>query len=254
MSARTTPRRSTRRVLTVVAASAAALLIGAGTALAHVSVTPGEVAPGGYTKLTFRVPNESETAQTNKIVIALPADTPFSSVRSKQTPGWTAELTETTLPAPVSVNNVNLTKAITSVTFTAEPGNEIAEGQFAEFDISVGPVPDVEQLLLPVAQSYTDGTVVDWNQEQAEGAEEPEHPAPVLKVVGEATEDHHGGATTGTAAAAETTGVSVAAHDEADDHEESNTGLVFGIVGTVLGALGLGAALVALRGRKKSAV
>jgi hypothetical protein len=37
-------------------------------------------------------------------------------------------------------------------------------------------------LLLPVAQSYSDGKVVNWDQAQESGKEEPEHPAPQFVV------------------------------------------------------------------------
>ena len=236
-------RRTFRRIALVTSAAAAALVIGAGTALAHVSVNPGEVAPGSYTKLTFRVPNESDSgASTDKLVITIPAATPFSTVRSKQTPGWTAELIETQLPAPVAAGGTNITKAITSVVFTADDGGEILPGQFGEFDLNVGPVPDVDQIVFFAEQTYSDGTVVNWNEIAAEGAtEEPEHPAPILKVVGEATDGHSAH------------GATVEASDEHEDGE-SNTALIFGIVGTVLGVLGLGVGVFALRGRKKTAV
>jgi len=239
------PRRGLfRRIAIVTGAAAAALVIGAGTAMAHVSVTPGEVAPGSYSKLTFRVPNESDTdATTDKVVINIPAETAFASVRTKQLPGWKAELVKTTLPTPIKSGNTNLSEAVTQIILTAEQGNGIAVGQFGEFDLSVGPVPAVDQIVFTVEQTYSDGTVSNWNELQAEGAEEPKHPAPVLKIVGAATDGHgdaHGGA-------------SVEASAEDHDNSSSTTALIFGIVGTVLGLAGVGIALVAVRGRQKAA-
>ena len=53
---------STNRIAarSVVVASACGILalIGAGTAAAHVTAQPKEVAKGGYAKIAFRVPNE----------------------------------------------------------------------------------------------------------------------------------------------------------------------------------------------------
>ena len=45
----------------VIALVVALVVLGAAPAVAHVTVTPGEVAAGSYVKLTFRVPNESPT-------------------------------------------------------------------------------------------------------------------------------------------------------------------------------------------------
>lgn len=53
-------RRSTMRGAVVVAAAAA--LIGAGSAFAHVTAQPGQAPQGGYAVVTFRVPDESDTA------------------------------------------------------------------------------------------------------------------------------------------------------------------------------------------------
>lgn len=56
--------RRWRRAVTTLSLVTAGLLAGAGIASAHVSVNPSEATAGDYTKLTFRVPNESPTAPT----------------------------------------------------------------------------------------------------------------------------------------------------------------------------------------------
>src|SRR6476660_3788485 len=99
----TTPRvRSWRRVITTVSLTAIALVVGASAASAHVTVNPSEAAAGGFTKLTFRVPNESPTAGTVAVTVDLPADHPFAYVSVKQVPGWSVVPTTSTLPAPVT--------------------------------------------------------------------------------------------------------------------------------------------------------
>ena len=55
-------------VLTALAAS----IVVAGTASAHVTVASQDAAPGGYGKMTFRVPNESDTASTIGLRIQIP--------------------------------------------------------------------------------------------------------------------------------------------------------------------------------------
>ncbi|AZI57025.1 DUF1775 domain-containing protein [Nakamurella antarctica] len=233
------------RTTTVVAATAAALILGSGVALAHVSVNPSTVAAGGYTVLTFRVPNESPTASTVSVEIDLPADTPFASVRAKQTPGWSVELMKEKLPAVVSQGTTNIDEAILKVVFTADKGASISPNQFADFDLSVGPVPTVPTITFAAVQTYSDGKVVTWNEATPASGDEPDHPAPVLTISGEETGDHHGAAAPGS--------VSVTAADTPPmmaAGENDSTARTLGIVGVILGALGLGGAVLALRGRK----
>jgi uncharacterized protein YcnI len=151
-------------------------------ASAHVTIDDDTAEAGSYTLLTFKVPNESATATTSSITLTLPGDAPFASVSYVPVPGWSAELTRTTLPEPVMIGDTELTQAVTQVTWTAEPGHEVGPGQLQLFPLSLGPVPDTDPIVLPVDQTYTDGTVVSWS-ETGEGAE---HPAPVLHVEDEA--------------------------------------------------------------------
>ncbi|GAB3034879.1 hypothetical protein GCM10027052_10970 [Parafrigoribacterium mesophilum] len=162
-------------------ALAAGILLALGAPLAasaHVTVSPGSATAGSYALLTVKVPNESATAATSKIELSLPEDTPFASVSYVPVPGWSAKLVRSTLPAPATVNGAQITEAVTSVTWTAEPGHEITAGQLQTFQLSVGPVPDTDVIALPVVQTYTDGTVVNWS-DSGSGAE---HPAPALTV------------------------------------------------------------------------
>jgi uncharacterized protein YcnI len=197
-------------------------------ASAHVTVTPDAAAPGSYALVTVKVPNESDTATTNRVEIFLPKDTPFTSVRFVPVPGWSAELVRETLPEPVTVGESEITEAVTSVVWTAQPGSEIAEGSLQLFPLSLGPVPDVGSLLLPADQGYSDGTVVSWNEE----GDDAEHPAPVL-FVNDAPVDHHGGDDTDDAEPAAT--------DDATTDAPTTDVLarVLAIGGLVVGVLGL---------------
>ncbi|MBB6404768.1 YcnI family protein [Arthrobacter sp. AZCC_0090] len=175
-------KTSFRRTLkTACAATMAAglLAFGVSAASAHVHVNPDDPAAGGYTHLTFNVPNESPTAKTNKLEVSLPTDTPFNSVSVKPLDGWKAELITTTLPKPVTVAGTTVTKAVTSVVWTADDAHQIGQNEYQAFSISVGVLPDAgTTITLPANQSYTDGTVVKWDEKTVQGQPEPEHPAP----------------------------------------------------------------------------
>lgn len=67
--------RSTRLTLRSTAALAVvtvAIGVGAQPASAHVTVRADATAAGAYAGLTFRVPNESDSASTDKLVVTLP--------------------------------------------------------------------------------------------------------------------------------------------------------------------------------------
>jgi len=182
----TAPRPTVLRptVLRVGAAAGlgALLLLPTTAADAHVRVSADSTTPGSFSALTFRVPNESASAGTVKLSVQLPQDTPFLYVSSKPVPGWRVATAQATLPQPVESEGTTLTKAVRTVTWTAEKGTRIEPGEYQEFALAVGPLPSAGTVLLPAAQTYSDGTVVSWDQPTPAGADEPEHPAPELVV------------------------------------------------------------------------
>jgi uncharacterized protein YcnI len=234
---------SLRRVGAAVAVAAGLVLVGALPAAAHVSVSTPDGAPGDFGKLIFQVPNESADTDTTKVQVQLPTDTPFASVSTKPMPGWTVETETSRLDPPVNVDGVNLSEAVTSVTWTAEQGGGLPPDQFTEFEMSVGPFPeDVDSMSFPTTQTYSDGEVVAWNQPVREGAAEPEHPAPTLDLAaaeGSGTHSHQDG-TTADAAPAPAADTSSSTDDM--------TARVLGGVALLLAALAL---LLALRPRPR---
>jgi uncharacterized protein YcnI len=166
----------------VLAAAAVLIVLTAQAAVAHVGVHADSTEAGSFSQLTFRVPNESDTAGTVTVAVTLPQDTPLLYVSTKPVPGWTATVTEQPLPAPVTVEGTTLTKAPRTVTWQARPGTRIEPGQYQDFDISAGPLPGAGTVSLPAVQTYSDGTVVRWDQPTPAGGAEPEHPAPELVV------------------------------------------------------------------------
>ena len=221
-------------------------------AQAHVRVDPGQATAGSYAVLTFRVPTESATASTTKVVVDLPTDHPFSSLSYQPVPGWTTKVVTTKLDKPVETKaGATITEAPTRVTWTAEKGHAVAPGQFQQFSVSAGPVPDdVTSLELPAHQTYSDGSVVDWDEATPASGDEPEHPAPVLQVV-PAQDAAAPSASPGPAAgpSAEAT----AASGSSDDGGSSGAAVGLGVGGLVLGAAGLVAGVVALRRTRRVA-
>ncbi len=219
------------------------------------SVNPGEAAQGDYTKLAFRVPNESDKASTVKVRVSFPTDTPLASVRVKPHAGWTADISRSTLPKPVDVGDLTLEEAVTSITWTADKGARIGPGQFDEFEVSVGPLPKTRSLAFPTAQTYDNGDVVTWSQPVREGAAEPEHPAPTLTLTASAGDGSHG-STSGTAApAGDTTATGADGMSEAATQRPvDQTARTLGIAGLGTGVAGVAVAAFAIvAARRKGA-
>ncbi|HWL01992.1 MAG TPA: YcnI family protein [Microbacteriaceae bacterium] len=180
MSKHTHPRARLGAIAgAAIALAAAGALVVASPAAAHVHVD-GDAVPGSRTTATFRVPTESDTASTISITVALPTDTPITSVRALTKPGWAFEAERVDLDTPVVIGDVTITSAYGSISWTAT-GDGIAPGEYDEFVVQLGPVPDQAELVLPTAQGYSDGTVVAWD-ELGEHGSEAERPAPVLAI------------------------------------------------------------------------
>lgn len=234
--------KNTLRRTTIAGTAAATLGIAMAiaaplTASAHVTLDDNTADAGSYTLVDIKVPNESATASTVEVVLTLPTDTPFLSVRYVPVPGWTTELVETTLPEPVAVGDVEVTEAVTSVVWTAT-GDGIPEGALEVLPLSLGPIPDVGSVVLSVDQEYSDGRIVSWN----ETAEDAEHPAPVLYIGDEPAGDH----TTADSAIAGGADPGAAAPTSS---EPDTLARVLAAGGLVLGAI---AVVLVLVGRRKT--
>lgn len=174
-------RRSVvRAVLSSVAGFGLVALI-AGPAAAHVTVDPERAPKGSLTKFNFQVPNEKDNASTVGLEVTFPADHPIASVSVQQKAGWSFAIEKRALPKPIKGPfGGEVTEVVSKITWT---GGEIQPGAFDLFTVRAGPLPTKpNQLEFQAAQTYSDGEVVNWNERTVKGGDEPEHPAPVLKL------------------------------------------------------------------------
>jgi uncharacterized protein YcnI len=236
-------RTTVRRATTVAALAAAGLLTAAGAAFAHVTVHPESYAKGATDGvLTFRVPNEEDTAATTKVQVFLPTDHPVLGVLVTPQDGWTAQVTTTKLKTPVKTDDGTITEAVSEITWT---GGRIRHGQYQDFDVAFGQLPDdTDQLTFKTLQTYSDGNVVRWIEEAQKGQGEPQNPAPVLQLTAKGTAEGSG-STAAPAGPEQKSGTSTAKAAASD-----STARGLGIAGLVVGVLGLAAAGFAIaRGR-----
>jgi uncharacterized protein YcnI len=182
--------RRSARLLTGSSCTAALLVLPlAGAAAAHPTVQ-GEAgaAAGDYTTLSLRVPTERDVA-TTAVEIELPQDTPLASVRVQPQPGWTYALTTGAPSAPLEVHGRAVEEVVQRVTWTATAGGT-GPTEFEQFVLSIGPLPETDQLHFPVLQTHADGEVARWVDAPLDGSE-PKMPAPVLELsVDEAVAEH----------------------------------------------------------------
>jgi uncharacterized protein YcnI len=199
----------------------------AGPASAHVTINPQEATQGSYGRFAFRVPNESDDASTVKLEVTLPTDAPVASVSTQPVPGWTAVVERATLPTPIEVHGAQVTEAVSKITWTAAGGGGVKPGEFQEFPVSLGPLPEVDAMVFKAIQTYSDGAVSRWIEEPVDGKPAEQDPAPVLRL-----------------AAADADPESVPADapapsDASDSSGSSGLALSFGIAALVVGAAGL---------------
>ncbi|MFB9470358.1 YcnI family protein [Nonomuraea salmonea] len=239
-----------RRSVTVLAAATALTAGLALPALAHVTIQPGSAEQGGFTKVAFRVPNERDNASTTKIEVSFPTDHPLAFVSVKPVPGWDVKVTEGKLPKPVTTEYGELDEAVTKVVWS---GGKVEPGQFQEFEVSMGKLPEgVDSLMFPTKQTYSNGEVVDWSEAPKADGSEAEHPAPLLKLT-PAAAAANGTAGTTTPATAPATAPAAAAPSVAavagSGATSDGTARLLGGAGLVVGAIGLVVGFLGLRRR-----
>lgn len=227
-------KRGLVRVGIAVVMTASVLALWSAPAMAHVTVNPRTAEQGSFTKVAFRVPNERANASTVKVEVFLPPEAPIASVSVRPTAGWTAVTETTTLETPIEMHGAAVTEVTSKITWTASAGAEIKPGEFQEFEVSLGPLPEVDQIVFKALQTYSNDEVVRWIEEPQDGVE-LENPAPVLRL----TKPGEGGAAPATAEPNES------AAEEGPGQSPVPT--VLAAIALIIGLAGLATGVFALR-------
>lgn len=141
----------------------------AGTALAHVEISPSQVPAGTTETFTIEVPTEKEIP-TTEVRLELPEG--FEATGAEAPEGWQGE---------VRGNDLVWT------------GGEIPVANSEEFSFEATAPDEAGSFPLATIQTYEDGSVAEWA-----GAADSEEPAPVVEVTsnggtsGEKDEAQHG--------------------------------------------------------------
>jgi uncharacterized protein YcnI len=248
-----TARRTSTPALTRVSALAGAtglLTLGlslglAGSASAHVSVTPSGTAAGSYTVLTFSVPHGCDGSPTTKIAISIPDG--INEATATRNPFYKLAATTEKLTEPlVAEDGDEVTERTSTITYTATTPLPADERDTFELSLQLPEDGAGKTLAFPVIQTCAKGETA-WTETPAAGQTEDdlEHPAPALEVT--AVED--GGDVAAPAAgeeggdAAQVSADTGAGSEEAASDDDGNglaiAGLAAGVVGILVAAVAL---------------
>jgi uncharacterized protein YcnI len=147
---------------TMLLAAAIAALVLPAAAFAHARVSPGVAEKGQLELFTLAVPTEKDNATTTEIEFTPPSG--FGIDSFVPTPGWKRVVQQT---------GSGEDAVITKVTWT---GGHVPTGEDAAFSFLAAP-SSAKTYTFGVRQTYSDGTVVDWN-----GPESSDSPSPTIDV------------------------------------------------------------------------
>ena len=213
--------------------SATVLLMAAGIASAHVDPDPIAMEAGTSGTVAFNVEHGCNGSPTTGMKFELPDG--ITGVAAVDKDGWTATVTGNVLEFK---------------------GGPLAADQADHFDITFTAPSQPGDIRFPVIQTCEQGELA-WIEEAPEGAPEPEHPAPTIKITqgpptsADLTPAPEGTdvATDGTLAATSATGEIAPAVTTASSDNSSNTGAIVGVViGVAIVAAGIGI-MLARRGK-----
>ncbi|MCG7379236.1 DUF1775 domain-containing protein [Paenibacillus sp. ACRSA] len=176
----------TSKLISTVSASAAALMLFAGLASAHVTVNPTVAQTSAWQTYTIKIPSEKELP-TTKITLKVPEGVAFKQYQPLA--GWKI------------TTEKNDSNEVTSITWEVDGDNEgILAGQFQQFNfVAQNPKAETE-VAWDAFQYYSDGSIVEWTGEPSDSTPHSittisEDPAATGNAA--ASGDHHGSAATG---------------------------------------------------------
>jgi periplasmic copper chaperone A len=144
------------------------LLLLPAAASAHITLRPDSAKPGATVPLAFVVPNEREDATTVGLSVFLPAG--LKTVDVPPHTGWTSAVKR--LGGRVTEIDWRLKRQAAAIAGT----------DVQDFAVTLGPLPQGDQVVFKALQTYADGQVVRWIQDPTADADRP---APAQRLGGQ---------------------------------------------------------------------
>jgi uncharacterized protein YcnI len=157
--------KAVRKLVVATSAAGATALVITAAASAHAIVSPPVAKAKVLQQFTLSVPTEKESLTTTKIELTVPSNFAIDSFEPPPA-GWTQQTKST----GSGENTV-----VQSITWS---GGHTPTEQDAVFRFNAS-IPKTGTVTFDVRQTYSDGSVVDWN-----GPESSDNPAPTVQAVG----------------------------------------------------------------------
>lgn len=161
----------------------AALLLGTGTAFAHVSLQVKEAPVGSTYKAVLQVPHGCEGKPTNVVRVQVPEG--VIAVKPQPKAGWTLEKVKGAYAKSYDYYGTPTSEGVKEVVWS---GGNLGDDEYDEFALRVYLTKDLkvgETLYFPVVQECQDGLAERWIEIPAAGQSEDdlELPAPGVKLL-----------------------------------------------------------------------
>jgi uncharacterized protein YcnI len=159
---------------------AAAMLLGAGAASAHITLDTAEAKAGSAYKAVFRVPHGCEGAATVKLSVKIPEG--FIAAKPMPHAGWTISTTTGKYAKAYDNYGSKIDEGVTEISWS---GGNLPDAYYDEFVVRGNLAADLPagMLYFPTVQECEGGKVDRWIEIPVDGKPEPEHPAPGVKIV-----------------------------------------------------------------------
>lgn len=169
--------------------TAAALVLGAGAAFAHVSLQVKEAPVGSSYRAIFQVPHGCEGKPTNVVRVQIPEG--VIAVKPQPKAGWTLEKVRGAYAKSYDYYGTPTSEGVKEIVWS---GGTLGDDEYDEFVLRVYLTKDLkagDTLYFPVVQECPDGVAERWIELPAAGqsADDLELPAPGVKLL-EATSGH----------------------------------------------------------------
>jgi uncharacterized protein YcnI len=156
--------RAAVRRAAAAAVAVAVPLVAATPAWAHAAISPPVAKTGVLQQFTLAVPTEKENATTTSIQLTVPSGVEIDSFEPE--PGWTRT---------VNATGTGESAVVKQVTWT---GGHVPTEEDSVFRFQATLTGGSKDYVFAVRQTYSDGSVVDWN-----GPESSDAPSPVVQGV-----------------------------------------------------------------------
>jgi uncharacterized protein YcnI len=138
-------------------------------ASAEVSISPAQADQGGAAQLTLQVRNSRPGVFTTQVKASFPQETPIAEIYPMSVDNWAPLATSREVDEPLQgIHNSGLTTVTTAITWIRAEDAPKAPA-VENLVLQLGPLPQLDELVLTIEQTYSDGKVETFSGPSASG-------------------------------------------------------------------------------------